>query len=432
MATTTTNFGWDIPQSTDLVKDGATAIAALGQDIDTALVDLKGGTTGQVLAKASNTDLDYSWVTTDDANAIQNAIVNAKGDIIGASANDVPAITSVGNNGEMLLADSSTSTGLRWQGSREAGKNLIINGDFSVWQRGTSFTNPSFADYTADRWRNQNYDNAPTTYSITRETFTPGAAPVQGFEGQFFFRSTLTTIGSCTIYDTCGQRIEGVLGSNTPMTISFYAKSDSTRTQSIFWFQNYGSGGSGDASFSVGPTFSTTTAWQRFTFTATSPNNTGKTIGANAYAMMYIRQAAASGSVLDVWGVQIEYGSVATPFQTASGSTGGGELALCQRYFNQLNISNNNTAPYGFGFFFSTTSARYLLVTPVTMRATPTLGGTTGNIAIKGGATSLTPSTFGLTLVSGGAQVISAVVGGITDQALIASINTTITLSAEL
>lgn len=63
MATTTTNFGWDIPQSTDLVKDGATAIALLGQDIDTALVDLKGGTTGQVLKKTSNTDLDLEWGT---------------------------------------------------------------------------------------------------------------------------------------------------------------------------------------------------------------------------------------------------------------------------------------------------------------------------------------------------------------------------------
>ena len=63
MATTTTNFGWDIPQSTDLVKDGATAIAALGQDIDTAFIDLKGGTTDQVLAKASGTDLDFSWTT---------------------------------------------------------------------------------------------------------------------------------------------------------------------------------------------------------------------------------------------------------------------------------------------------------------------------------------------------------------------------------
>jgi archaellum component FlaG (FlaF/FlaG flagellin family) len=73
MATTTTNFGWDIPQSTDLVKDGATAIAALGQDIDTALIDLTGGTTGQVLAKASGTDLDFSWIEQDDTTLSFNA-----------------------------------------------------------------------------------------------------------------------------------------------------------------------------------------------------------------------------------------------------------------------------------------------------------------------------------------------------------------------
>ena len=71
MATTTTNFGWDIPQSTDLVKDGATAIAALGQDIDTALVDLKGGTTGQVLSKASNTDLDFTWAASGSSKVVQ-------------------------------------------------------------------------------------------------------------------------------------------------------------------------------------------------------------------------------------------------------------------------------------------------------------------------------------------------------------------------
>lgn len=114
MATTTTNFGWDIPQSTDLVKDGATAIAALGQDIDTALVDLKGGTTGQVLAKASGTDLDFSWVAQDDSNAIQNAIVDAKGDIIAATAADTPARLAVGANDTVLTADSSTATGLKW------------------------------------------------------------------------------------------------------------------------------------------------------------------------------------------------------------------------------------------------------------------------------------------------------------------------------
>ena len=73
MATTTTNFGWDIPQSTDLVKDGATAIAALGQDIDTAMVDLKGGTTGQVLSKTSGTDLDFTWIEQDDTTLSFNA-----------------------------------------------------------------------------------------------------------------------------------------------------------------------------------------------------------------------------------------------------------------------------------------------------------------------------------------------------------------------
>lgn len=114
MATTTTNFGWDIPQSTDLVKDGATAIAALGQDIDSALVDLKGGTTGQVLAKASGTDLDFSWVAQDDSNAIQNAIVDAKGDLISATGADTPARLAVGTNGQVLTADSTTATGLKW------------------------------------------------------------------------------------------------------------------------------------------------------------------------------------------------------------------------------------------------------------------------------------------------------------------------------
>jgi hypothetical protein len=63
MATTTPNFGWAVPTSTDLVKDGAVAIETLGDSIDASLVDLKGGTTGQVLSKASGTDMDFSWVT---------------------------------------------------------------------------------------------------------------------------------------------------------------------------------------------------------------------------------------------------------------------------------------------------------------------------------------------------------------------------------
>lgn len=111
---TTTNFGWETPDDTDLVKDGALAIRTLGSAIDTSLVDLKGGTSGQVLSKTSNTDLDFTWVTTDDANAIQNAIVDAKGDLITATAADTPARLAVGTNGQVLSADSTTATGLKW------------------------------------------------------------------------------------------------------------------------------------------------------------------------------------------------------------------------------------------------------------------------------------------------------------------------------
>jgi hypothetical protein len=114
MATTTPNFGWPVPTSTDLVKDGAVAIEGLGDAIDASLLDLKGGTTGQVLAKASGTDLDFSWVAQDDSNAIQNAIVDAKGDLIGATAADTPARLAVGTNGQVLTADSTAATGLKW------------------------------------------------------------------------------------------------------------------------------------------------------------------------------------------------------------------------------------------------------------------------------------------------------------------------------
>ena len=61
----TTNFNWETPDDTDLVKDGAAAIRTLGSAIDTSLVDLKGGTTGQILSKATNTDMDFTWITND-------------------------------------------------------------------------------------------------------------------------------------------------------------------------------------------------------------------------------------------------------------------------------------------------------------------------------------------------------------------------------
>lgn len=58
---TTTNFAWDTPDDTDLVKDGALSMRTLGQDIDTSMADLLGGTSGQVLTKNSSTDMDFIW-----------------------------------------------------------------------------------------------------------------------------------------------------------------------------------------------------------------------------------------------------------------------------------------------------------------------------------------------------------------------------------
>jgi hypothetical protein len=89
MATVTPNFNWPVPTSTDLVKDGATAIEALGDSIDASLVDLKGGTTGQVLSKASNTDMDFTWVT------------DAAGDI--TAVNVTSPITGGGTSGAVTI-----------------------------------------------------------------------------------------------------------------------------------------------------------------------------------------------------------------------------------------------------------------------------------------------------------------------------------------
>lgn len=176
---TTTNFGWETPDDTDLVKDGALAMRTLGNAIDTSLVDLKGGTTGQVLSKTSNTDMDFTWVAQDDSNAIQNAIVDAKGDLISATAADTPARLAVGTNGQVLAANSSTSTGLEWQNPN--GWTLISTTTLSG---ATTTINTSSGYKQLVLWVTSHYPNADASvtfrlngdsgsnYSFIRDTFT--------------------------------------------------------------------------------------------------------------------------------------------------------------------------------------------------------------------------------------------------------------------
>ncbi len=84
MATSTTNFGWTVPSDTDLVKDGAAAIRTALGGVDTSMVDLKGGTTGQVLSKASNTDMDFTWTEQDDTTLSFNAQTGTTYTLVGS------------------------------------------------------------------------------------------------------------------------------------------------------------------------------------------------------------------------------------------------------------------------------------------------------------------------------------------------------------
>ena len=196
MATTTPNFGWPVPTSTDLVKDGAVAIESLGDAIDASLLDLKGGTTGQVLAKASNTDMDFTWAT--DASGIPATIFDAKGDIIAATAADTASRLAVGTNGQVLTADSTAATGIKWATPATSSQKIIqvVTGTYST-NFSTSATSPvdsglsvsitpTSATSTIAIWHNGNYYmNAGATSAINIRILR-GATAVKTYNSQMY------------------------------------------------------------------------------------------------------------------------------------------------------------------------------------------------------------------------------------------------------
>jgi len=209
-------------------------------------------------------------------------------------------------------------------------KNVIINGNFDVWQRGTSFSEPS-GDFTADRWWMAFDGNGDGTCDLTRETFTVGQTDVPN-EPAYFIRIDQSVAATGQILMSLSNRIEDVRTfAGKTITLSLYIKALANETLPyIYMSQVFGGGGSG----TINPTFvvdqDITTSWVKYTFTMAIPSISGKTLGTNHYLALIISLPTNETFQIDIAQVQIEEGSVATQFEYRSY---GEELALCQRYF---------------------------------------------------------------------------------------------------
>jgi hypothetical protein len=349
MATTTPNFGWAVPTSTDLVKDGAVAIETLGDSIDASLVDLKGGTTGQVLAKATGTDMDFTWST-----------------------------PSAGS-------------------SNVAGKNGVLNSNFSIWQRGTTFS--STGQYGADRY----YFNMSTNITISRQT-TSDTTNLPFI--QYCARLSRSAGATNVTYPNLIQSFETVNSipyAGKTVTWSFYARKGanfSGPSSQIYAKLKTGTGT--DQALLAGytgevvaidqlPTLTTT--WQRFSYTATLATN----ITELGFQVFYeTAGTAGAADYFEVTGFQLEIASSASAY-SPNAATFQGELAACQRYYYRQTADGSATfAHLGYARGDSGTIAAGDVPLPVTMRVSPT-SIDYANIAIYDGATVIAAATASLT-----------------------------------
>lgn len=289
-----------------------------------------------------------------------------------------------------------------------AGKNKIINGDFGIWQRGTTFTGIGNSIYNTDRW----YTETGGTATITRQAFTPGTAPVAGYEGQYFLQyATATTNGTHGI----DQAIEDVRTfAGQTVTVSAWMKANAATTITVLLSQFFGSGGSGQVD-AGSTTWTLGTSWQRYTWTVAVPSMSGKTIGTGSTAItLRILNLTNTSFTFQLWGAQVEAGSAATPFTLAGGGQPQAELALCQRYYETGNAYFGTRNPsiadnHPFGSLIGTSFK-------VTKRAAPTIALGTSTVVScytnSGNTLNIGVSEFEqrLLIAAGGAQTNMTIV----------------------
>ena len=289
---------------------------------------------------------------------------------------------------------SITSAKLAYDGGPMSGfRNRIINGNFDTWQRGSSF---STQGYTSDRWQ---LFITGTTCTLSRQAFTLGQTDVP-FEPTYFNRAVVTSSAGANNLCIVSQRIEDVRTlAGQSATVSFYAKADAAKPIALELMQHFGSGGSPSATVvTIGSQkFNLTTSWQKFTATISIPSISGKTLGSDNNSRLQINLWLDAGSGLnantdtlgqqsgtfDIAQVQVEQGTVATPFEARPI---GAERSLCERYYE---ISNGNLS----FFTGNVTNAEVYSAQvgfAVTKRATPTVALTNGanqNFSTSVGAT---------------------------------------------
>lgn len=291
-------------------------------------------------------------------------------------------------------------------------RNVIINGDFSIWQRGVSFTSN---EYTADRWR---LDNSGSTHTTTRESFTLGQTDVPG-EPEFYLQSAVTSSAGSANYARLYQRIEDVRTfAGQEVTLSFWAKADSSKSIAIEAVQYFGStsGTPGTSVTGINPTKVTlSTSWQQFNVTFTVPTITGKSIGTDGDDYLSISFWLDAGSDYnartDTLGqqsgtfsfsrVQLEKSPTATPFEQRPV---GIEFSLCLRYYYKSQDINNRLfkasqgGPLGRSFVGSVHPFSVPMRTSPSIAWTDNVGNasrftiqTTNNIAISAGSIVINP-----------------------------------------